>query len=58
MGWFILAIVSSMFLGAVSWHMGLLRMEATQKKHGCYSYCEYCGKPMPRPLTSVLKARR
>ena len=53
MGFIILGIL----LGAVSWHIGLLRMEAMQKKGGCYRHCEHCGRPYDYPLSFVLKKK-
>ena len=54
-GLIIALIIASMMLGAARWHMGLLIMGNTQKRHGCFDYCEWCGKPIQKPLASVLR---
>ncbi len=52
------AILGGMILGAVSWHIGLLMMEEIQRKHGCFTHCEYCGKPVLQSLASVIRGKR
>ncbi len=43
------------FIGAISWHIGLLIMVGMQKKGGCYRHCEYCGHLYDYPLTFAIK---
>ncbi len=45
-----LVIMASMVVGAISWHIGLLLMRWRQKKHGCFSHCEYCGRLIEPPI--------
>ena len=44
-------ILIGIILGAVAWHIGLLIADDMRKRHGCYDHCEYCGKPIPKPLS-------
>ena len=52
-----LGILIGMLLGAVAWHLGLLRMEHIQKRGGCYRHCAYCGRPYNYPLTYGVRRR-
>ena len=40
-----------MIIGAISWHIGMLIADNYREKHGCYDYCEDCGKPTPHRLS-------
>jgi hypothetical protein len=46
-----LGIIIGIFLGAISWHIGLLKMADMQKRQGCYRNCVNCGRPYDYPLT-------
>jgi len=52
-----LVIILAIFLGAICGHIGLLLMEAIQKKSGCYRHCENCGRIYDYPLSFVLRKK-